>query len=218
MLYQLSYTPPLSGAGSVELTSAMRLLLRLPVQRVLPAAWAELVQLQPTRVILLVLPRAVRALLAGRARQGDHGSILGLCHEVSNVSSTRSSGHAEIGPGNRGKRRNSMAGRAWCQRDHAGLVALGPPAAWLDASPGLRCQRCCPAHLKAGQRSCGARCVPNRAVSLACCSPGDTSVVRLMLRPSGRFRNARQRAHLSWKRPIDHCGKGPLSMNRGLVA
>jgi hypothetical protein len=55
------------------------------MQRVLPTPGAELVQLEPARVIALVLPRAVRALLAGGARQGDHGSILGLCHSVSKI-------------------------------------------------------------------------------------------------------------------------------------
>jgi hypothetical protein len=52
------------------------------VQLVLPAAWAELVQLHAARVISLVLARAVRAFLADGARQCDHGSILGLCHVV----------------------------------------------------------------------------------------------------------------------------------------
>ncbi len=72
VLYQLSYTPPSDAS-----------LLRLPVQLVLPAARAELVQLQAPRVVPLALPRAVRALLADGARQADHGSILGLCHVVS---------------------------------------------------------------------------------------------------------------------------------------
>ena len=70
MLYQLSYTPP-DGR-----------LLRFPVQPMLSAARTELVQLHPARVILLILPRTVRALLADGARQRDHGSILGLGHLV----------------------------------------------------------------------------------------------------------------------------------------
>ena len=69
VLYQLSYTPP-----------HVNRLLGLPVQLMLPAARAELVQLQAPRVVPLVLPRAVRALLADSARQGDHGSVLGLGH------------------------------------------------------------------------------------------------------------------------------------------
>src|SRR5919112_5248170 len=55
-------------------------LLRLPVQLVLPAARAELVQLHAPRVVSLVLARAVRALFADGARQRDHGSVLGLGH------------------------------------------------------------------------------------------------------------------------------------------
>src|SRR4026207_831049 len=53
VLYQLSYTPPDSHR-----------LLGLPVQLVLPAARAELVQLQAPGVVAFVLPRAVRAFLA----------------------------------------------------------------------------------------------------------------------------------------------------------
>jgi hypothetical protein len=53
------------------------------VQLMLPAARTELVQLHPARVISLILPRAVRALLAGGARQRDHGSILCLGHLIS---------------------------------------------------------------------------------------------------------------------------------------
>jgi hypothetical protein len=64
----------------------------------LPAAWAELVQLHAARVILLVLARTVRALLAYGARQGDHGSILGLCHVVLvSSSSTPGDRHPSIG-------------------------------------------------------------------------------------------------------------------------
>jgi hypothetical protein len=73
VLYQLSYTPP----GTLPL-------FRFPVQLVLAAPRTELVQLHPARVVLLVLPRAVRALLADGARQADHGSILGLGHLVLN--------------------------------------------------------------------------------------------------------------------------------------
>src|SRR5262245_42017223 len=47
VLYQLSYTPIGRAA-----------LLRLPVQLMLPAAGAELVQLHPPRVVPLVLPGA----------------------------------------------------------------------------------------------------------------------------------------------------------------
>ena len=57
-------------------------LLRFPVQRVLPASRAELVELHPARVVSLVLAGAVRALLADGARQRDHGSILCLSHVV----------------------------------------------------------------------------------------------------------------------------------------
>src|SRR5918997_3154994 len=61
-----------TSALPIELhPSGRRSLLRLPVQLVLPAARAELVQLQAPRVVLLVLPRAVRALLAVGARQRD---------------------------------------------------------------------------------------------------------------------------------------------------
>src|SRR5437867_7604502 len=63
VLYQLSYTP----------TNA-RFLFRLPMQRVLPAARTELVQLHPPRVVPLVLAGAVGALLAGRASQRDDRS------------------------------------------------------------------------------------------------------------------------------------------------
>src|SRR6187402_1468750 len=69
-----------TSALPVELHPSDVALLRLPVQRVLPAARAELVQLEPPRVVLLVLAGAVRALLARRARQGDDWSILGLGH------------------------------------------------------------------------------------------------------------------------------------------
>src|SRR5918995_5639675 len=69
-----------TSALPIELHPSGAPLLGLPVQLMLPAAWAELVQLQPPRVVPLVLPRAVRALLADGARQRDHGSILGLCH------------------------------------------------------------------------------------------------------------------------------------------
>ena len=69
MLYQLSYTP-----------SDALCLLRLPMQRVLPAAGAELVELHPAGVVPLVLAGAVRALLAGGARQRYHWTILGLGH------------------------------------------------------------------------------------------------------------------------------------------
>src|SRR6187397_611864 len=101
VLYQLSYTPIEHAA-----------LLRLPVQLVLPAAGAELVQLHPPRVVPLVLPGAVRALLADGARQGDHRSILGFCHVKSVLRQRPPSmnrGHAETGPGNRGKRRDLTA-------------------------------------------------------------------------------------------------------------
>jgi hypothetical protein len=70
VLYQLSYTPN-------------ERLLRLPVQLVLPAARAELVQLHAPRVVSLAFPRAVRAFLADGARQRDHWSILGLGHVFS---------------------------------------------------------------------------------------------------------------------------------------
>src|ERR671914_2681088 len=91
VLYQLSYTPP-----------DVNRLLGLPVQLMLPAARAELVQLQAPRVIPLVLPRAVRAFLADGARQGYHGSVLGLGHGSGSSLFATGSGHAEIGPGNRG--------------------------------------------------------------------------------------------------------------------
>src|SRR6476619_4465310 len=64
-------------------------LLRLPVQRVLPATRAELVQLHPAGIVSLVLAGAVRALLAGRARQRDDGSIFGLGHGAMSSSVAR---------------------------------------------------------------------------------------------------------------------------------
>ncbi len=95
MLYQLSYTPPDAG------------LLRLPVQLMLPTARTELVELHPARVVPLVLPRAVGALLADGARQRDHGSILGLGHLLlipcQRPPASRYGGHAELGCGDRGK-------------------------------------------------------------------------------------------------------------------
>jgi hypothetical protein len=73
----------------------------------LPAAGAELVQLHAARVVLLVLPRTVRAFLADGARQRDHWSIFGLCHVVLVSSSFAPGppvgGHAKLGAGHRGK-------------------------------------------------------------------------------------------------------------------
>lgn len=52
------------------------------MQSVVPAAGTELVQLQPPRVVSLVLPGAVRALLAFGARQRDDRTVLGLGHGI----------------------------------------------------------------------------------------------------------------------------------------
>src|ERR1044072_107933 len=111
VLYQLSYTPP-----------DVHRLLGLPVQLVLPAARAELVQLQAPRVVALVLPRAVRALLADGARQGNHGSVLGLGHGGVSSLSSAGRGHVEIGPGDRGNARDSTPAAAGSSTNGLGGV------------------------------------------------------------------------------------------------
>ena len=61
MLCQLSYTPAARPAD----------LLRLTVKCMPPAAWAVLLKLDPVRIVLLVLARGVRPLLALGAGELD---------------------------------------------------------------------------------------------------------------------------------------------------
>jgi hypothetical protein len=104
------------------------------MQRVLPAARAVLVELQPARIISLVLTRAVRALLAGGARQCDHGSVLGLGHVRSSSSFQTPKGHGTLRPVTGGKRGDSRCGAPHCQRDQvprrpprsSGRLAISP--------------------------------------------------------------------------------------------
>ena len=76
------------------------------MQRVLPAARAELVELHPAGVVPLVLAGAVRALLAGGARQRDHWAILGLGHGAMSSSVARRRPR-QTRAGHRGKRADS---------------------------------------------------------------------------------------------------------------
>lgn len=57
-----------------------RNLLRLPVYAVHAAARAELLQLQPVRVVALVLRAGVVAVLALGASQVDYDAVGFLCH------------------------------------------------------------------------------------------------------------------------------------------
>src|SRR6266568_2115494 len=105
-------------------------LLGFPMQRVLATARAILVQLEPPRVVSLVLPRAVRTLLAGGARQCDHGSVLGLGH-VRRSSSSPLIGHGTLRPVTGGKLSDSRCGDTQCQRDSGaspGLLPVHGPA------------------------------------------------------------------------------------------
>ncbi len=140
---KLSYTPPRTQSPDLVVV-----LLGFPVQLMLPAARAELVQLHAPRVIPLVLPRAVRALFAGRARQGDHGSILSLGHVVLVSSSCSGRRPRQTRGGSPGSQlivrrslahcqRRSPAGLPCpCGRSHARLSTPNCPS--LSTSAGIR--------------------------------------------------------------------------------
>src|SRR6266702_6059782 len=68
LLYQLSYTPVPVGANSIR---RLPPLLGFLVGGVFPAPGAELLNLQPVRIVLLVLDGRVIAFLAGLTLQGD---------------------------------------------------------------------------------------------------------------------------------------------------
>src|SRR5207245_9209204 len=68
LLYQLSYTPVPVGANSIR---RLPPLLGFLVRGVFPSPGAELLDLQPVGVILLVLHGCVVALLTGLTLQGD---------------------------------------------------------------------------------------------------------------------------------------------------
>src|SRR5437667_9622827 len=68
LLYQLSYTPVPVGANSLR---RMPPLLGFLVGGVFPAPGAELLDLQPVRIVLLVLDARVIAILTGLTLQGD---------------------------------------------------------------------------------------------------------------------------------------------------
>src|SRR5215210_4488589 len=72
VLCQLSYTPAVS----------LSMLLGLPMKGVLSAARAILVQLDPVRIVLLVLARRVRPLLALGAGELERGTRFDSCHVV----------------------------------------------------------------------------------------------------------------------------------------
>ena len=71
MLCQLSYTP-----------AATVILLGFPMKGVLPTPRAVLVELDPVRIVLLVLARRVRPLLALGAGELERGSRFYSCHVV----------------------------------------------------------------------------------------------------------------------------------------
>ena len=71
MLCQLSYTP------AVPL-----ILLGFPMKGVLSTPWAVLVELDPVRIVLLVLARRVRPLLALGAGELERGTRFDLGHVV----------------------------------------------------------------------------------------------------------------------------------------
>src|SRR6266571_9070955 len=70
VLCQLSYTPALTS------------LLRLPMKRMATLMGTVLHQLDPVRIVLLVLARRVRPALALRAGELDDGARLDPCHRV----------------------------------------------------------------------------------------------------------------------------------------
>jgi len=97
------------------------------VQRVMPAARAEAVELQPPRVVPLVLARAVRALLAGGARQRDHWSVLGLGHVRSGPRRPARAAHVKLRWETGGKPRDSMPSAPGCQRRRTRDAPRRPP-------------------------------------------------------------------------------------------